>query len=824
MKLKFMPLDYSYFDFNGKNVILIIGRNEKGKRIGVIDDYEPNFWVVLKDKISDKKIKEIEKKIGVIEVEKASRKTRVLSTRVCDKKFLGKNVKAIQVFVENHKDLQAVASEIDFPEVDKRREYDISIISKYIMEKKVNPMEWQDVETNSLDISEEYGGFGKDLDVEMLVKVEKISKSDEQPEFKPKVLTFDIETDEFELGKGNVLMISLYGENFEKVLTWKKCSKKQDFVECFKDEAEMLEKFVEYVKEYDADILSGYFSDGFDLPYLKSVASRNKVRLSLGIDGSQPNFTRGRIPSGKIFGMVHLDVFRFIENVYSQYLQSETISLNDVASELLGENKKDFDFHKIPNMKDADWRDFFEYNLHDSRITYELFQRLWPDILEFAKIMHEPLFEVTRSSMSGHVEDYLLHNLDRFNEIAEKRPVHEEIGKRRAFGKYEGALVFEPKPGLYEDIGVFDFTSMHASIIVSFNISLSTISKKKKKGFYETPEFELNKEKNKYYFSNEVGFFPALLGEVVEKRKKYKQEYNENKNPLTKARSNAYKLLANASYGYLGFFGARYYCREAAASTLAWVRQFTTDSMKKIKDKDYNIIFSDTDSIGFELNGKSEKQTIEFLKEINSDLPGIMELELEGFFKRGLFVSKRTTKTGAKKKYALMGLDGSLKIRGFESVRRDWCKLAKRLQGKVIRDILEKGNEKKAMEFIDKVIGEVIDGKVEKKDLIIRTQLRKPISEYIALAPHVMAAKRMEEMGIPISQGNLVEYFISETPGNKKLVRDKVKLPEEEGKYDVEYYLDHQVVPAVENILDVFGINVKEELIEGNKQTSLGEF
>ena len=45
----------------------------------------------------------------------------------------------------------------------------------------------------------------------------------------------------------------------------------------------------------------------------------------------------------------------------------------------------------------------------------------------------------------------------------------------------------------------------------------------------------------------------------------YKQEYKKSPNPLTKARSNAYKLLANASYGYQGFFGARYYCREAGS-------------------------------------------------------------------------------------------------------------------------------------------------------------------------------------------------------------------------------------------------------------------
>ena len=50
-------------------------------------------------------------------------------------------------------------------------------------------------------------------------------------------------------------MISLAGKNFKKVLTWKKCEIKQEYVECFSSEAEMIEKFVEYIKKENPDIL-----------------------------------------------------------------------------------------------------------------------------------------------------------------------------------------------------------------------------------------------------------------------------------------------------------------------------------------------------------------------------------------------------------------------------------------------------------------------------------------------------------------------------------------------------------------------------------------
>jgi len=196
------------------------------------------------------------------------------------------------IFVTNHKDAHDIASEIgDMDEIEARREYDIPIITKYIKEKNVEPLTWYSIEGETLGI-EDFGGIADAFDVDICIKVKKISKLKTNKEFKPKILAYDIETDDAELGKGDILMISLYGEGLKKVLTWKKCSDAQNYVECFKDEAEMIEKFVEYVNEYDPDILTGYFSDGFDLPYLKVASQKNKIKLGLGIDGKGPTFTR----------------------------------------------------------------------------------------------------------------------------------------------------------------------------------------------------------------------------------------------------------------------------------------------------------------------------------------------------------------------------------------------------------------------------------------------------------------------------------------------------------------------------------------------------
>lgn len=109
--------------------------------------------------------------------------------------------------------------------------------------------------------------------------------------------------------------------------------------------------------------------------------------------------------------------------------------------------------------------------------------------------------------------------------------------------------------------------------------------------------------------------------------------------------------------------------------------------------------------------------------------------------------------------------------------------------------------------------------------MIVRTQLKKPLDEYKAITPHVVAAQKMQEREIPFSAGSLIEYYIAETSsGSKsKLIRDKVKLIDEQGEYNIEYYLKHQILPAVENIMQVFNININE-ILEGKKQKTLMEF
>jgi DNA polymerase I len=245
--------------------------------------------------------------------------------------------------------------------------------------------------------------------------------------------------------------------------------------------------------------------------------------------------------------------------------------------------------------------------------------------------------------------------------------------------------------------------------------------------------------------------------------------------------------------------------------------------MDKTREEGYNVIYSDTDGYAFQLGDHSREDAEKLLEKLNKNLPGIMELDLEGFFKRGIWVTKRSGDFGAKKKYALIDYDGNMKVRGFETVRRDWCDLARETQNTVLEKILKEGNEKEAMKFVREMVKKIKNRDVEKKKLIIRNQLKKSLDEYKAESPHVVVARKMKKRGLPVDEGMMVSYYIAESRKKNPLVRERARLPDEEGRYDINYYLEKQILPAVENIFQVFDVT-KDEILEGKKQTKLDGF
>ena len=232
------------------------------------------------------------------------------------------------------------------------------------------------------------------------------------------------------------------------------------------------------------------------------------------------------------------------------------------------------------------------------------------------------------------------------------------------------------------------------------------------------------------------------------------------------------------------------------------------------------VLLHNTDSIFIALEDKSKEFILDFIKEINMELPSFMELELENFYPRGIFVMKRNeSEEGAKKKYALISEDGKIKVRGFETIRRDWSYIAKDTQKKVLEIILKDKDIDKAFNYVRDVIEDIKNKKIKKELMIIRTQLKKDVDNYDLIGPHVVIAKKMIEKGLLVPPGSVIRYIVEDGKG---LIRDKAVLPEESKSYDSKYYIDNQVLPAVVTIFESIGYD-KEDLTE-KSQLKLKEF
>ena len=210
---------------------------------------------------------------------------------------------------------------------------------------------------------------------------------------------------------------------------------------------------------------------------------------------------------------------------------------------------------------------------------------------------------------------------------------------------------------------------------------------------------------------------------------------------------------------------------------------------------------------------KIKDNALKFIAQVNENLPEGMELEFEGFFQRGFFVTK--------KRYALIQ-DGNIVVKGLELVRRDWAPVAKKTQEKVLRALLEEGSPKKAVKIVRNVVEDIRKGKISLEDLVIHTQLTKNPEEYVQSAPHVMAAKKAIKKGRKVGPRTIIQYVV--VRGREPISKRAVPLEDADiSQYDPSYYIDNQVLPAVSRIIEAIGY-LKEDILHKEKQSSLDAF
>lgn len=814
-KLRFFLLDATYKVTAGKAAVYLYGRTADGQQLCVKDaTFEPYFFVLPKH--GKDPTQELESlAIGDAKVVRVER---------VKKNFIEKEMSVLKVIVDLPSSVPALRDHCArMPGVQHVLEADILFVRRYLIDKKLIPLTLIEAECEPVTERSRVQIF----------EAQDVHQAAEDALTTPKILAIDIETYNPH-GKGvdaandPIIMIGLYGPGLQKVITWKRIKDAPAFTEIVDSEEAMLERMKQTILDFKPDILAGYYSDGFDLPYIKTRCDKHKIALDLSWDHSEMKLGKGERNQCQFNGLVHIDVLSFIRMVIGRSMETDSFSLDAVSEELLGEHKVKVDIEKLAEHWDANdpiLAHFCDYNLHDAKLTHDLLVKVLPNLVEMVRIIGVPVWDVSRMSFSQLVEWYIIRQAFAANELAPNRPDRREQ-EARMLKRFKGAFVFEPKPGLYKDIAVFDYRSLYPSIIASHNISPGMLNCACCEGKNIVPESDPSKPV--WFCTKRKGFLSRIIEDIVSRRGRIKQMLKTAKDPLLAARSEGLKVLANSFYGYLGFAMARWYCFECGEATTAWARYHIHDVMDKAEKAGLKVVYGDTDSCFVLRNGKTKKEALEFLETVNESLPGMMELELENFYPAGLFVASKTSETGAKKRYALIDEKGSLKIRGFEVVRRNVSDIARNTQESVLKIILGEGDFKRAQALVTDVVSLLRSNQAPLADVIISTAITKEIGQYESVGPHVAAAKRMKERGVAVGAGTRVAYVV--VKGKEKAVRDRVRLVDEarQDSYDGEYYINNQVIPAVEKIFEVIGVDIDKATSgtapASKQQSTLGSF
>lgn len=800
-KEKFFILDADYVG-NEKPKIRLWGKTKEGKNLVSFFDTSPYFFVLPKN--LEKAKKEIEE---IIEKEKI----KIEKIEIEKRKLAGREMEFLKIFCQKPSDPKNIREKIKVLEEKRKKdgsivdeyEYSINLYKKFLIDNKIEGSCWLEVEGIELQ---------KDYNVDLVLKVKnfKILKETSLPDLK--IIAFDIETIE-KGGEKEIVMVSFYGKNFKKVFTSEKANY-PEFVEVLKNEKEIIEKIIKVFQEENPDIILTYYGDSFDFPILLERCEKQNLKLKISRDKKEIRFSKkARGAASRIVGIVHLDIFNFVQNILSPNLQTEILTLDRVASEILKDKKIEIDYQELLESwrKKKNLEKLAEYCLKDAKLTFRLGEIFLPQMFEISRTIGQVLFDSSRMTYGQLVEWYLSKKAREMGEIIPNQPKFEEIQKRRR-ETYIGAFVKEPIPGIHEKIGVLDFRSLYPSLIVSFNISPETLNCNCCKGNgFKVPEL------NYWFCKKKEGFISKVVKELIEKRAEIKKKIkNLEKESLEykilEERQYALKIIANAIYGYFGFAGSKWYSKECAESCTAFGRDLIKKTIEEAEKEGFFVIYADTDSLFLKKKEKEIESTIlNFLEKINKKFPRILELELQGVYERGIFIPKGSFGT-AKKRYALVDKKGELLIRGLETVRRDWCNLAKKVQRKVLEFVLRENNLEKAKKYVKEVIKKLKEGKINLKELVIFEELTKPLEEYKILSPHLIAARKLKEKNYSVREGQVIMFVITRGEGSISERAEPVEFTSLE-KIDVDYYVHHQVLPAAMRILQI--LNVKEgELLE----------
>jgi DNA polymerase elongation subunit (family B) len=412
-----------------------------------------------------------------------------------------------------------------------------------------------------------------------------------------------------------------------------------EYIHC-ENETRLLENFVlDWSMNYP-DIITGWNSRFFDIPFLV-----NRIVKILGEKMAKKLSPWGWYKEHEVnlFGNRQLQVFDLVGissidymDAYKKftYVNQESYSLNHIAYAELGEKKLDYsEYSSLHELYQTNFQKFVDYNVHDVVLLERLEEKM--KLLE----MIISLAYMSKCNFNDVFSPVKMWDCIIYNHLKDQQIVVPPKKHATKTEGYEGAYVKDPQIGRHKWVASFDLNSLYPHLIMMYNISPETLV-----GMY--PESGLVdalldrdvdvaflKEKNltmtpngSLYTRKKQGFLPALMEKMYTDRVKYKDlmiaEQKKGKSANTNKLAQYHnmqinlKIALNSAYGALGNQWFRFYdVRNAEAVSVAgqlsirWAERAVNQYLNKImetENHDY-VLASDTDSLYVTLESLVQK-------------------------------------------------------------------------------------------------------------------------------------------------------------------------------------------------------------------------
>ncbi|CCK68230.1 DNA-directed DNA polymerase delta POL3 KNAG_0A05660 [Huiozyma naganishii CBS 8797] len=597
-------------------------------------------------------------------------------------------------------------------------------------------------------------------------------------------------------------------------------------------EQQMLSHWRDFIVEVDPDVIIGYNTTNFDIPYLINRARALKVanfpyfgRLSNvkqeikdSVFSSKAYGTRSS-KNVNIDGRLQLDLLQFVQREYK--LRSYT--LNAVSAHFLGEQKEDVHHSIITDLFKGDSetrRRLAVYCLKDAYLPLRLLEKLMAlvNYTEMARVTGVPFSYLLSRGQQIKVVSQL------FRKCLEIDTVIPNMQSQASDEQYEGATVIEPIRGYYDvPIATLDFNSLYPSIMMAHNLCYTTLCNKatvermnlkKDEDYIITPNGD-------YFVTDKLrrGILPIILDELISARSRAKKDLRDEKDSFKRdvlnGRQLALKISANSVYGFTGATVGKLPCLAISSSVTSFGRDMIMTTKNAVQKKysiengykhDAVVVYGDTDSVMVKFGSNDLKEVMDLGTEAAAYVSTLFKHPINLEFEKAYFPYLLINK----KRYAGLFWTNpdhydKLDQKGLASVRRDSCSLVSIVMNKVLKKILIERNVPGALDFVKQTINDILQNRVDISKLIISKTLAP---NYTNPQPHAVLSDRMKKRdGMGPNVGDRVDYVI--TGGNDKLynrAEDPLYVLEHNLQVDSKYYLTNQLQnPIISIVAPIIG-------------------